>query len=105
VSTYALLDEDGGLALIFDIKQLLAAIGRVGDVQLREVVSISGIILVSRGSPSDPRRGKSQSSTRLLDKEEFSLLTSSIDDLFESDGNVGFHAHLHRAGVWWCKLA
>jgi hypothetical protein len=45
LSTHALLDEDGGLALIFDIKQLLAAIGRIGDVQL------------------------------------------------------------HRAGVWWCKLA
>lgn len=33
-STYALLHEDTELALIFDIDELLAAIGRVGDVQL-----------------------------------------------------------------------
>jgi hypothetical protein len=32
--TYALLSEDGGLALILDLEELLAAIGRVGDVQL-----------------------------------------------------------------------
>jgi hypothetical protein len=32
--TYALLEEDMGLALIFDVEELLAAIGRVRDVQL-----------------------------------------------------------------------
>jgi hypothetical protein len=74
VSTYALLDEDGGLALIFDIKQLLAAIGRIGDVQLGAMVSISATKLISRGSPSDPRRGESQSSTRLPGKEAFVLI-------------------------------
>lgn len=33
-STYALLHEDTELALILDLDELLAAIGRVGDVQL-----------------------------------------------------------------------
>ena len=33
-STYALLHEDGELALIFDVDELLAAIGRVRNVQL-----------------------------------------------------------------------
>ena len=33
-STYALLHEDVELALILDLEELLAAIGRVGDVQL-----------------------------------------------------------------------
>jgi hypothetical protein len=35
--TYALLSEDGGLALILDLEELLAAIGRVGDVQLERL--------------------------------------------------------------------
>lgn len=33
--TYALLGEDGGLARVLDVVELLAAIGRVGDVQLK----------------------------------------------------------------------
>jgi pyruvate/2-oxoglutarate dehydrogenase complex dihydrolipoamide dehydrogenase (E3) component len=34
--TYPLLHEDGELALIFNVDELLAAIGRVGNVQLVE---------------------------------------------------------------------
>ena len=40
-STYALLHEDSELALILNVDELLAAIGRVGDVQL-ETRTVSG---------------------------------------------------------------
>lgn len=40
-ATYALLEEDVDLALIFDIEELLAAVGRERDVQLYSVVSTS----------------------------------------------------------------
>jgi hypothetical protein len=32
--TYALLEEDMGLALVLDVEELLAAVGREGNVQL-----------------------------------------------------------------------
>jgi hypothetical protein len=48
VSTYALLHEDVELALIFDIEELLAAIGRVGDVQLQREKESSAIRTGSR---------------------------------------------------------
>lgn len=37
-STYALLHEDTELALILNVDELLAAIGRVADVQLLEEI-------------------------------------------------------------------
>jgi pyruvate/2-oxoglutarate dehydrogenase complex dihydrolipoamide dehydrogenase (E3) component len=37
--TYSLLHEDGELALIFNLDELLAAIGRVGNVQLHKELS------------------------------------------------------------------
>ena len=54
-STYALLHEDTELALIFDIDELLAAIGRVGDVQLlrRELASVFFVARCSRQQQSN----------------------------------------------------
>lgn len=39
VETYALLHEDGELARIINLEELLAAVGRVGNVQLDMSVS------------------------------------------------------------------
>lgn len=54
-STYALLHEDVELALIFDIEELLAAIGRVGDVQLQRERIVSAI-RTGTGSSDSPAR-------------------------------------------------
>lgn len=51
ISTYALLHEDGELALIFNVDELLTAIGRVGNVQLERV---SKLIAPSKGCFTSP---------------------------------------------------
>ena len=48
-STYALLHEDIELALVLDIEELLAAIGRVGDVQLRGLSAITEFEMLRDG--------------------------------------------------------
>lgn len=65
MSTYALLHEDVELALIFDIEELLAAIGRVRDVQLfvesaREIRDRVSKLIALEGEAAPATRGRSR---------------------------------------------
>jgi hypothetical protein len=99
-STYALLHEDTELALILNIDELLAAIGRVADVQLLEEI-ISECLLCGgcryfRVGVQDDQARQQQSKLIAcrVAKESLSRMLASI-------GSVVVPSFCQ---LWWCKF-
>jgi hypothetical protein len=132
LKTYALLHEGVDLALILNVDELLAAIGRVGNVQLERDNTVSIIVLVvllkkigwrveSFDDEADTRVFLVDRAIRVVRQ---SMLQSSRDFADAScspvvssrDSNLFFplpiffnilsikKTYLHLASVWWCKF-
>lgn len=81
--TYALLHEDAELALIFNLDQLLAAVGRVRAVMEKSAINPSCFLFLVR-KPQAPRRLQHRCSLVRTGARD----TDTIDEYDNGNGNI-----------------